>query len=558
MALFFWVLQVSVVEAQGTAVVATSHPLATQAGAWALQQGGDAVDAAAAIQYALNVVEPQSSGLGGGAFMVIYRAATRQVYALDAREIAPAVATADQFARLDYYPASISGLAVGVPGTLAGFEALRQRWGHLSLAQQVSRALRYARDGIVITPYLAHALQSSRAALQPEARALTRDSKGGVRQLGQRWRQPDLAHTFELLGRQGAEVFYRGEIAQAMVATQQRSQAGAAGRGRMTLDDLAHYQVRWRTPVEGDYRGYHIVTMPPPSSGGVALLQVLGELDRFHLGQAPGLLVGEPDQMHLTLEALRLAMADRAYWLGDPEATAVPVKALLAPAYLASQSRRLNRKLRQPTVVKGEMPEGNNTTQFTVVDSEGNVVSCTSTVEAPWGSGLVVPGYGFFLNSELTDFNLQPQQQGKNPGANDVRPGRRPRSSMTPTLIFRGGRWLSAYGSPGGVSIISTVVEMTQDQLDEGLGAAAAIALPRFAVLDAAGHTLVESGLSSSIRAKLLSRGHLLEESPDPLGSVQWVGIDQDNGSLQGAADPRRDGSVVRIPPKGSEKLLSP
>ncbi len=533
----------------GEAVIATSHPLAAEAGAWALERGGDAVDAAAAIQFALDVVEPQSSGIGGGAFFLVYRAATHQVYALDAREVAPRADTPDQFSRLNYLEASTSGIAVGVPGTLAGVEALRRRWGHLTLAQSLQPAIDYARKGIVITPYLAHSLQSSRAALQPEARALTRDAQGQVRSLGQRWVQPELAHSLSLIARMGPKVFYEGEIARAMVVAQRRTRAGPAGQGRMSLEDLAHYRPVWRAPLEGEYRGYRIVTMPPPSSGGVAVLQALQTLAPFRLGTLPGLGAGDPDEIHLTIEALRLAMADRARWLGDPAATPIPLGHLLSPPYLAQQSRRLERRKRMEDVLPGTWPEGTNTTQFTVVDHEGNVVSVTSTVEAPWGSGILVPGYGFFLNSELTDFNLKPQAGPGDPGANDVRPQRRPRSSMAPTLVFKGDQWVSAYGSPGGVSIISTVLETTQDLLDDALTPEAALSLPRYAVMDAQGHTLVEKSLAPAVLDQLRARGHEVTVSEIPLGSVQWVGENPQTHERQGAADPRRDGTVIRLLP---------
>ncbi|VAY88657.1 Gamma-glutamyltranspeptidase (fragment) [mine drainage metagenome] len=242
-------------------------------------------------------------------------------------------------------------------------------------------------------------------------------------------------------------------------------------------------------------------------------------------------------------------MADRARWLGDPAATSIPLEHLLSPLYLTQQSQRLERNKRMEEVLPGTWPEGTNTTQFTVVDHEGNVVSVTSTVEAPWGSGILVPGYGFFLNSELTDFNLKPQAGAGDPGANDVRPQRRPRSSMTPTLVFKDNQWVAAYGSPGGVSIISTVLEMTQDLLDDVLTPEAALRLPRYAVMDAQGHTLVEKSLAPAVIDQLRARGHDLTVSEIPLGSVQWVGENPQTHERQGAADARRDGTVIRLLP---------
>ncbi len=533
----------------GEAVVSVSHPLAAEAGAWAIQQGGDAVDAAAAIQFALNVVEPQSSGIGGGAFIMIYRAKTQEVLALDAREVAPAGASADQFNGMDFEQASTSGISVGVPGALAGMEALRQRWGHLTLAQTLKPAQHYARDGFQVTPYLARAMRSSRLDHQTEARRLVRDKSGQVLVEGAVWHQPELAHTLDLIASSGISAFYRGPLARAIVMAQQRSLVGPAGTGRMTLDDLAHYQPVWRTPLEYQYHDYRLVTMPPPSSGGVALFQVLGMLDRYHIGHAPDMNMGSLAEMRVTIDALRLAMVDRARWMGDPPAGVVlPVEHLLSPSYLAAQSQRISSAHRLELDPPPASPEGTHTTHFSVVDHEGNVVSVTTTVEAPWGSGILVPNYGFFLNNELTDFNLVPRASAQDPGINDVRPGHRPRSSMTPLLVFRGPQWIGAYGSPGGVSIISTVLEMTQDMLDAGMSPSAAIAQPRFAVLDAVGTMVVEPSWSVEQLNQLRQQGDEIHVSGIPLGSVQWVGRDESTGKMDGAADFRREGTVLRLP----------
>ncbi len=541
-------LLVCAAQAADESIVAASHPLAAEAGARILRAGGNAVDAAAAVQFALNVVEPQSSGLGGGAFMLIYLAKTGQTIALDAREEAPRRATADQFAGHDFQDNSTNGIAVGVPGTLAGFAQMQQRWGKKSLAQVMEPAIELAREGFAITPYLAHALQSPRAALQPETRALFRHPDGTPLAQGEWLRQPALARTFSLLARQGPAGFYRGAMARAIVAAQHRTRLGPAGRGRMTLADLAHYQPRFLTPLEGHYRHYDILTMPPPSSGGVALLQALGMLERFPLAQQPSWTLGEPTATHVTIEALRLALADRERWLGDPEESAIPVQQLLDPAYLRTRSQLIAPTQRIRQIVPGEtQPEGGQTTHFSIVDAQGNVVSCTTTVESLWGSGIMVPGYGFMLNNELTDFNRLPHAGPDDPGANDVHPGMRPRSSMTPVLVFSGGQWRMAYGSPGGVTIISTVLEMTEDLLDGALPAAQAIARPRFAVLDAAGKTLLEPRWPQAGQQALQALGHSLWPSPDPLGSIQIVGVDEPSGRRWGAADARREGTVIRV-----------
>jgi len=530
--------------------VSASHPLAAQAGIERLQAGGNAIDAAAAMQFVLNVVEPQSSGIGGGAFLLIHLAVTGENVVIDAREVAPAAANADQFASHSYDENSTNGIAVGVPGTLAGFSEAQQRWGKQTLADVLAPAIRLARNGFAITPYLANSLQNPRAALQPETKALFRDGAGAPLAAGAWLKQPDLAHTFQLIAQQGPRVFYQGEMARALIAAQRRSNIGPAGVGRMTLSDLANYQVALRTPLVGQHRGYTIVTMPPPSSGGVALLQTLNMLERFSLGSPlgsdPKLMGSDPTSTHVTIEALRLAMADRAYWMGDPAATPIPLKKLLADEYLAQRSALINVQSRMSSVTTGVEKEGRHTTHFSVVDGEGNVVSCTSTVEDAWGSGIMVPGYGFMLNNELTDFNLIPQQSAQDPGANDVRPNMRPRSSMTPTLVLRDGQWLYAYGSPGGSTIISTVLETTQNLLDFNLSPNAVIDHARFAVLDANGNTEIEKGTSEFLVSRLKALGHMLQDAPEPQGSVQLVGENAISHERWGAADGRREGTVLR------------
>ncbi len=533
--------------AQEEFVIAASHPLAASAGATILREGGNAVDAAAAIQFALNVVEPQSSGIGGGAFILVYLAKTHETLVIDARETAPAAATADQFAHHSFEENSVNGIAVGVPGTLAGFADAQRRWGRKSLAAVLQPAIGLARQGFAVTPYLAHELTSARAALQPETRALFRNTVGQPLQVGDWLRQPELAHTFELIAAEGPGVFYQGKIAGAIVAAQQRSTLGPAGMGRMTLADLADYRVAVRSPLVGHYRDYTLVTMPPPSSGGLALLQSLGLLEHFPLGRAQGFGAGELNSTHLTIEALRLAMADRAVWLGDPAATPVPVAHLLDGQYLLGLVHAMGVDKRMPDKGLALEPEGTQTTHFTVVDAEGNVVSCTTTVEAVWGSGILVPGYGFLLNNELTDFNRVPKAGPLDPGANDVRPGMRPRSSMAPTLVFREGRWLLAYGSPGGPTIISTVLEMTLDLLDDHLTGDAAVGMPRFAVLDAAGKTLIEPALPVGLIDALRAQGHHLILATEPIGSVQLIGEDPVTHERWGVADLRREGTVIRF-----------
>jgi len=559
-------------------VVAVSHPLAAEAGAGVLRTGGNAIDAAAAIQFVLNVVEPQSSGIGGGGFMMIYLAAENRVVIVDSRETAPAAATADMFAGMDFEQASTSGVSVGVPGTLAGIDMALARWGSRSLAATLQPAIRLAREGFAINAPLAQRSASPRAALHAETAARFRQPDGSPLPVGHRLVQPGLAHTLQLVADRGIEVFYRGEIARAIVAAQRRSLIGQTGRGRMTLADLTGYRPALRTPVEGKYRGYRIVSMPSPSSGGQTLLMMLGLLEPYPIGgPADGWGFGGRNTLHVMAEAMRLAFADRAVWMGDADYVTVPAGGLLSNCFLSTRRAliHLDRRMATPeagdprpcqsagdrgagnaALVAGDEAKGLDTTHFTVADRWGNVVSFTTTIESAWGSGITVPGYGFLLNNELTDFNLAPRADAAkgDPGSNDVAPGKRPRSSMAPTMIFHDGKLLVAYGSPGGSTIINTVLNTTLNLIDHHMEVDAAIAAPRFSVTSAGGAILCEAGLPEASLTHLATLGHLFRAGDgEPrcdadIGSVQAVVLEPGSGLQYGGADRRREGSVIGLP----------
>ncbi len=556
-------------------VVAVSHPLAAEVGRAILAGGGNAVDAAVAIHFALNVVEPQSSGIGGGGFMMLRQAGGGRTLVLDSRESAPAAASADMFGQMDFQQASTSGLSVGVPGAVAGLEHALRHWGTLTLAQTLAPAIRLARDGFPVNADLAARSASPRAALQPETMARFRLPDGSPLPVGHRLVQTDLAHTFELLARDGSAVFYRGEIAEAIVAAQRRSLVGPAGVGRMTLDDLAGYRPAIREPVVGSYRGYEIHTMPPPSSGGLSVLMMLELLEPFPLGgPGDGWGFGGAKTLHVMTEAMRLTFADRAVWMGDADHAAVPVSGLQSPCFLASRAARIDpaRRMETPmaadprpcvaggseaegiSLATAEAPEGLNTTHFTVADRWGNVVSFTATIESAWGSGILVPGYGFLLNNELTDFNLRPRRDvgTGDPGINDVAPGKRPRSSMAPTLILRDGEVMVAYGSPGGSTIINSVLNTTLNLIDHGMDVDSAIRAPRLSVTSAAGRISCEAGLPAPSLAALAGLGHMFAAGAPAcdaeIGSVQAVVLDPATGRQFGGADRRREGTVLGLP----------
>ena len=568
-------------------VVSASHPAAAAAGARMLAEGGNAIDAAAAVQFALNVVEPQSSGIGGGGFMLVHLAKSGETFIVDSRERAPAAASADMFAPdgqpLPFPLASTSGLAVGVPGTLRGIDTALGRWGTKKLADTLAPAIELAERGFRVNRFLAADIANDhrRTQIQPETAAIFRP--GGVPLAEGDWLvQPDLAKTLRLIAAEGTDAFYRGALAEAIVAAQQRarSELGESGQGRMTLADLAQYQAAIRRPLMGQYRGWTLATMPPPSSGGLTVLQMLTLLERYPLGDAAqGYGFGSPKTLHAMIETMRLAFADRATWIGDADTTPVPRKGLLHPDYLAARATLIQPDRRMQTPAAGDplpwdgtaagLPkpvpapeESPHTTHFSIVDRWGNVVSYTSTIEFTWGSGITVPGYGFLLNNQLTDFNFVPAASADDPGANDVAPGKRPRSSMAPTLLLKDGKPVAAYGSPGGATIINSVLNVTLNLIDHGMTMQQAIDAPRLSVTHPTGRLSCEGGaefmqpgFSLAAQDALRAMGHVgLAESgtegcQETIGSVQAVVIDHETGNHAGAADRRREGTVVRVRP---------
>jgi len=566
-------------------VVSSSHPAAAATGARILAEGGNAIDAAAAVQFALNVVEPQSSGIGGGGFMLVHLAKTGETFIVDSRERAPEAASAGMFAPdgepMPFLLASTSGVAVGVPGTLRGIDTALTRWGTKKLADTLVPAIELAERGFRVNRFLAADIVNDhgRTQVQPETAAIFRP--GGVPLAEGDWLvQPDLAKTLRLIATEGPDAFYRGPLARAIVEAQKRarSELGESGRGRMTLADLVHYQVAIRQPLIGEYRGWTLATMPPPSSGGLTVLQMLKLLERYPLGDATqGYGFGSPKTLHAMIETMRLAFADRATWIGDEDTTPVPRKGLLHPDYLAARAALIQPDSRMQTPQAGDpLPweqatadrpkrsfaseESPHTTHFSIVDRWGNVVSYTSTIEFTWGSGITVPGYGFLLNNQLTDFNFVPAASADNPGANDVAPGKRPRSSMAPTLLLKDGKPLAAYGSPGGASIINSVLNFTLNLIDHGMSMQQAVDAPRLSVTHAAGklsceggEDFMQPGFSIAAQDALRAMGHVglletgTEGCQEAIGSVQAVFIDHESGSHHGAADRRREGTVIRV-----------
>lgn len=576
-------------------VVATSVPDAARVGAEILKQGGNAIDAAAAVQFALNVVEPYFSGIGGGGFMVIYLAKKGKTVTVDSREKAPADADPEMFVPFFDFGdqvfnlASTSGLAVGVPGTLLGVDTALKKWGTISLSKALQPAIKLAGEGYRVGPKLAESTDNDRLKNEidnpayDEARKVFRPGGEPLKE-NDLLLQPDLARTFQMIADHGTDVFYKGEIAQAIIDTQlaTRTDGGVdidAGVGRMTLEDLENYNVAIRKPVVDDYRGFTIKGMGPPSSGALTVLQILKLSERFPIGdERLGFGFGSTKTLNVMLEAMRLAFADRAVWMGDEDFVDVPKEGLLDDDYIAMRSALIDPDSRQDFVEaddprpfendkhwkKGklsslapEMKKGGHTTHFSIVDRWGNVVSYTTTIESFWGTGLMVPGYGFMLNNEVTDFNFRPtaSEDPFNPGANDVAANKRPRSSMSPTIVFnKYGKPVAAYGSPGGSTIINSVVNISMNLIDHKRNIQEAIDLPRISQTSANGNPLWEAGFSQAVIDELKTEppdgpyGHnLSDERLSTIGSVQGIVISPFNKLQYGGADRRRVGGVVTV-----------
>jgi gamma-glutamyltranspeptidase/glutathione hydrolase len=575
-------------------VVTAANPYGAEAGARMLEQGGNAIDAAVAIAYALNVVEPQSAGIGGGGFMLIHLAGSGRTFAIDTREKAPAAATPDMFVGI---PAasnvSLQGIAVGVPGMVRGTAMALERYGRLSLAQTLQPAIALADDGYAATPRYASVSCGARALNSPAAAAFF--CPGGVPPaVGSLVQNKALADTLRLIAVHGADCFYlvmpeKGcDIAQGIVEGQTftRPQAVGGKGGSMTLADLAAYRAAEREPIVGTYRGYTIKAMSPPSSGGLTMIQMLKMLERFPLGDASqGYGFGALKTANVMADAMRIAFADRSIWMGDADFVNVPGRGLINATYAGARGAAIvpgQRLLPNPEpgdprdndgagIDSGQRfasaepvnGPGETTTHFSVVDKWGNLVSYTNTIESSHGIG-VFSGYtradgsfrnhGFLLNNELTDFNLAPTRNTKTgeAGYNDVQANKRPRSSMTPAMIFSpDGQPLVAYGSPGGSTIINSVLNVTLNLIDHKMGLQEAINAPRLSVTATGSAVALEPGFPQATRDGLVGLGYTLPATAD-IGSVQAVIVDRQTGKQYGGADARREGTVIGLPrPQG-------
>jgi gamma-glutamyltranspeptidase/glutathione hydrolase len=527
-------------------MVVAQEKTAAQIGADVLRQGGNAVDAAVATGFAMAVTYPRAGNIGGGGFMIIHSSERGEDVAIDYRETAPAATTPDIFLGPDGKPdiakSRDSALGIGVPGTVAGLALALDKYGsgNFTLAELIRPGIALAANGIEITDDSADTLPDwhRRLARWPSSAKIFSRADGSSLREGDKLTQTDLATTLSAIAEQGPRGFYQGTVAEKLVKA-----VGDAG-GIMTLDDLKSYQAVIRAPVRGTYRGYDVVSMPQPSSGGVVLLETLNILEGFPMGE---MKQGSAPSLHVMIEAMKRAYADRARYLGDPAFVNAPVATLISKEYAARQraSIDLDRATPWTDVLSATPPrEGSNTTHFSVVDSRGNAVSNTYTLNFSYGVGLVADGTGVLLNNELDDFTAAPGASNAYGlvgfEANLPGPGKRPLSSMSPAIVLKDGKPVLVTGSPGGSRIISTVLQVIVNVLDYGMDVAAAVAAPRLHHQWLPDEVRIERGFADETIAALKAKGHHVVE---PLGQTSANSIAVTANGLLGAPDPRTRGA---------------
>ncbi|MGD8698431.1 MAG: gamma-glutamyltransferase [Gemmatimonadales bacterium] len=524
-------------------MVSTTDVRATRVGIDVLQSGGNAIDAAIAVGFALAVVHPSAGNIGGGGFAVV-RMADGETASLDFREKAPLLLTPEEYQDDEGKPTDdsrIGHLAVGVPGTVAGLAELHERFGSLSWRELVAPAIDLAENGFTVTESLNRGL-ARRASLLTrfETTQQVFYPNGEPPRVGSNFRQPLLAQTLGLIAAEGRNAFYRGQIADLIVEEMRE------GGGLIRHEDLSRYQAVWRDPITFDYRGHTVISMPPPSSGGITIAEILNILEGYDLGSMG---FNSFDAIHLMTESFRRAFADRNYYLGDPDYVNIPVAELISDEYAAELRASISRGRASPSEQFNRVPvlgEGNNTTHYSIVDGQGNAVAVTYTLNSGYGSGVTVGRAGFLLNNEMDDFTVRPgypNQFGLIQGeANLVGPGRRPLSAMTPTIVVDPARQLRlVVGSPGGPRIITAVAQVIINVLDFGMDVRTAVDAPRIH------HQLLpdvieleNNGLDLPTRADLLSAGHEIAANSGYFGDIQLI-IRESNGMLYGASDPRHE-----------------
>lgn len=528
-------------------MVASEQGLATQVGLDILKQGGNAIDAAVAVGFALAVVLPNAGNIGGGGFMVLHDDKTGKDVAIDFREIAPAKASRDMY--LDNQGNVIDGKSLfthdasGVPGTVAGMEYALKKWGTMPLSKVLEPAIKLADKGFIVSDVLAQTLKEEKSTLGKWSASKAIFFKNGEPlKSGDLLVQKDLAKSLRLIAKQGAKAFYQGEIA-TKIAKEMQSHGGT-----MTLEDLKAYKVVERQPIIGDYRGYKVVTMPPPSSGGVHLIEILNMLEHYPIKEDG---VNSAKNIHHMAESMKLAYADRSEYLGDPDFVKIPVTGLTSKAYANEQVKTIDdNKARLSSNIKPGKPqpyESDQTTHFSVMDKAGNAVAVTYTLNLNFGSGIVVEGTGILLNNEMDDFSVKPgvpNAFGLVGGtANAIEAKKRPLSSMTPTIVMKNNKPWLVTGSPGGARIITTVLQSVVNTIDHEMNPAEAIITPRVHHQWLPDELRVEAGISPDTIKLLQDKGHKVVTKA-PMGRIQI--IQADDSGFYGYSDPRNpDGKTL-------------
>ncbi|WOH39556.1 gamma-glutamyltransferase [Thalassotalea fonticola] len=531
-------------------MVAAANPYASEAGFNILAKGGNAIDAAIAVQLVLTLVEPQSSGIGGGAFILHFNNSDKQLTTFDGREVAPEHASQDQFLDAQGNPvrwidAVVGGRSVGVPGVLKALEDAHQKHGKLPWSELFDDAINLAEQGFIVSPRMAKLVAM---AFNPGIQKLPAASNyffpnGQAVTAGTLLKNPELAKVYKAIAKQGTKVFYQGWIANSIVHAAQNS---AIAPGRLSLSDMANYRATESKAICGAYKLYEVCGMPPPSSGGVAVIQILKQLEQHNLAQYPA---NDAKALHLFTQSSRLAFADRAKYIADPDFVSVPVEQLLATDYLTQRGQLISSKFDMGRAVAGEFEniaklandnaiEMPSTSHISIVDGEGNAISMTTSVEMAFGSAVFVEG--FLLNNQLTDFSLAPMVNGS-PVANRLEPFKRPRSSMAPTMVFnQDGSLRLVVGSPGGSRIINYVAQTVVGVLDWQLDIQSAIDLPK--VTNRNDATTLEKGTDiAAYKLQLESMGHKVSVR-DLNSGIHGIEVFTDK--LIGGADPRREGKV--------------
>lgn len=530
-----------------TGVVSAGKYEASKIGKIIMEQGGNAVDAAVAVGFTLGFAEANATGLGGGGFMTLHIAETGEDLFINFRESAPAAATPDMWQTYTDADGNtkvignqnwVGGKSAGVPGFVAGLLYALDNYGTMTREQVLAPVIELANKGLTVTPTLANDMKNSYDSLTlfAESGEIFLKDVDGMKlpyEVGETFKNPDYAKTLELISEQGADVFYKGEIAESIVAN-----ANKYG-GVFTMEDLANYEVEVMKPVVGSYRGYDIISSPSPSSGGTIVLEILNILENFDL---PSMEDCSAEELHIIAEAFKLAYADRGEYMGDTKFVDVPINGLLSKDYAKKLAGKIDAEVALENVLPDDpwMFEHEDTTHYSVADAKGNMVSVTSTVNGYFGSSVAVDGYGFVLNNEMADFVVGPDHP------NSIAGNKTPLSSMSPTIIMKDGKPFAVLGSPGGTTIIATVAQVVSNLIDHGMTMQEAVDAPRISGFR--NNTIsYETRIGEDVIAELAEMGHICNPNDEwnrSFGSVNAVRYAED-GTLDGAGDPRRDGKAL-------------